>query len=437
MIRLYKVEFAKRFKTVLMFFAAVGGMVFISMMFFKTIAENMEMLDSFLSTGMMNNILGAFNINVAGMKSLVGFFSSYCTMWVMMVGGVFFAYFGAEMISKEERTGTIEYLALKPFSRTEVFVSKLMVLQSYIVLFFIGIYLVGALGLTIQKPYAAWSINKNVLTQPMIDLISEKGDQAVKDLVGDESLFNRFTTMMLMTSFSASDEELSAAGIDAKGLISALGSELDSPNQLFEQMLSDPQRYIALFKNYATADEFSNMTDDAFITNVKEEQQKYATLKSSFIGSSRLLRDYFSYAPEFFSEVILEKGFMNDLVLSIPETEALFTKLNWESFNQVLINMWVVVVSLGTLGLAFASASKFICENSQILLLIGALFYFANSIISLSPILSFLKWFTPFGYADTSGESLNLVNLAILIIIAMTIAASSLILYKKRDFVRQ
>jgi hypothetical protein len=74
MIRLYKVEFSKRFKTVLMFFAAVGGMVFISMMFFKTIAENMEMLDSFLSTGMMNNILGAFNINVAGMKSLVGFF---------------------------------------------------------------------------------------------------------------------------------------------------------------------------------------------------------------------------------------------------------------------------------------------------------------------------------------------------------------------------
>jgi hypothetical protein len=355
----------------------------------------------------------------------------------MMVGGIFFAYFGAEMISKEERTGTIEYLALKPFSRTEVFVSKLMVLQSYIVLFFIGIYLVGALGLMIQKPYAAWSINKAVLTQPMIDLINEKGDQAVKDLVGDESLFNRFTTMMLMTSFSASDEELSAAGIDAKGLISALGSELDSPDQLFEQMLSDPQRYIALFKNYATADEFSNMTDDVFITNVKEEQQKYATLKSSFIGSSRLLRDYFSYAPEFFSEVILEKGFMNDLVLNIPETEALFTKLNWESFNQVLINMWVVVVSLGTLGLAFASASKFICENSQILLLIGALFYFANSIISLSPILSFLKWFTPFGYADTSGESLNLVNLAILIIIAMTIAASSLILYKKRDFVRQ
>lgn len=175
MLRLYKVEFQKRIKTVLMFFAAIGGMVFISMMFFRTIAENMEMLDSFLSTGMMNNILGAFNINVSGMKTLVGFFSTYCTMWVMMVGGVFFAYFGAEMISKEERTGTIEFLALKPFSRSEIYLSKWMVLQGYIALFFIGIYLVGALSLNIQKPYASWSLNLTALNQKTIEEISTRG----------------------------------------------------------------------------------------------------------------------------------------------------------------------------------------------------------------------------------------------------------------------
>ncbi|GAB6106496.1 ABC transporter permease subunit [Fusibacter bizertensis] len=437
MFRLYKVEFVKRIKTVLMFFAAIGGMVFVSMMFFKTIAENMEMLDSFLSTGMMNNILGAFNINVSGMKSLVGFFSTYCTMWVMMVGGVFFAYFGAEMISKEERTGTIEFLALKPFSRVEVFISKCLVLQSYIVLFFIGIYLVGALSLTLQKPYASWSVNENALNQSMIEAIQAKGDVAVSDLIGDEDLFKRFTTTMLMTSFTASDADLSKAGIDAKGLIDALGDEIDNPEQMFEHMLNDPSKYMEVFKTYATSDEFKNMTAEQFISNVKEEQKNYASLRADFVGSTHILRDYFSYSPAFFSEVILQKGMMSDLILGVPEAKALFTQLNWTGFNQVLINMWIVVAVLGTLGLSMSSASKLICTNSQIVLLVGIVFYFANSIISLSPVLGFLKWFTPFGYADTSGDSLNWINLLILMVISFIIASISLRYYKRRDFIRQ
>lgn len=437
MLRLYKVEFLKRIKTVLMFFSAIGGMVFISMMFFRTIAENMDMLDSFLSTGMMNNILGAFNINVSGMKTLVGFFSTYCTMWVMMVGGVFFAYFGAEMMSKEERTGTIEFLALKPFSRSEIYLSKWMVLQSYIALFFIGIYLVGALSLNTQKPYASWSVDLTALNQKTIEEISTRGDDAVGSLVGDEDLFKRFTSNMLMASFTSSDAELTAAGIDAKGLIEALGDEINNPEQMFENMLGDPTKYLSIFKTFATSDDFKNMTSDQFISNVKGEQEKYAALSADFIGSSHILRDYFSYSPEFFCNVILEKGMMNDLISAVPSAEKIYTKLSWSGFNHVLINIWIVVAVLGTLGLAMSSASKIICANSQIVLLIGIIFYFANSIISLSPTMSILKWLTPFGYADTTGESLNLINLTLLSVISLLIALVSLYYYKKRDFVRQ
>lgn len=242
---------------------------------------------------------------------------------------------------------------------------------------------------------------------------------------------------MLMASFTSSDAELTAAGIDAKGLIEALGDEINNPEQMFENMLGDPTKYLSIFKTFATSDDFKNMTSDQFISNVKGEQEKYAALSADFIGSTHILRDYFSYSPEFFCDVILEKGMMNDLIIAVPIAQKVFTKLNWTGFNQVLINMWVVVAVLGTLGLAMSSASKRICANSQIVLLIGIIFYFANSIISLSPVMSILKWLTPFGYADTTGESLNLINLILLSGISLLIALVSLYYYKKRDFVRQ
>lgn len=50
-------------KAPMIFTLIVASMIFISMQFYKTIMENMILLDTFLSTDMMNGILGAYRID--------------------------------------------------------------------------------------------------------------------------------------------------------------------------------------------------------------------------------------------------------------------------------------------------------------------------------------------------------------------------------------
>ncbi|OJV65856.1 MAG: hypothetical protein BGO41_07920 [Clostridiales bacterium 38-18] len=434
MFTLVLFEIRKRIKPVFWMALAIVSMVAISMQFYPTITENMALLDGFLSTGMMDQVLGAFNVEVAAMKSLVGFFNTYCTMWVMMVGGVFFAYVGADLLSKEERLGTIDYLALKPYSRVKIYLSKWLSLQALILTFFIVITGVGWGSLKLQESRAPWVVDENALTEERIEQVVKQGDSISANIVIDEAIFSAYTNEMLLKSVTEQQESVDTAGIDAKGLIDAFGDQMQDPEALFDAMLSDPDQYLALFKNFVTDDALSQLDRASFIEAVHEEQDKYENLSQDFITTDHILRDYFKTNPEFFLNLVIEQNLTKDLFNAVPEMKKVIMQFNALALLRALFNMYMVTVVLGTLGMFMGGALKNNAAAPQQALGLTLIFYFMNSILGYEVNLSWIKWLTPFGYAETSGDEINLARLMLLFFVAMLFFIVGGIRYKKRDF---
>ncbi len=434
MFTLVLFEIRKRIKPVFWMALAIVSMVAISMQFYPTITENMALLDGFLSTGMMDQVLGAFNVEVAAMKSLVGFFNTYCTMWVMMVGGVFFAYVGADLLSKEERLGTIDYLALKPYSRVKIYLSKWLSLQALILTFFIVITGVGWGSLKLQESRAPWVVDENALTEERIEQVVKQGDSISANIVIDEAIFSAYTNEMLLKSVTEQQESVDTAGIDAKGLIDAFGDQMQDPEALFDAMLSDPDQYLALFKNFVTDDALSQLDRASFIEAVHEEQDKYENLSQDFITTDHILRDYFKTNPGFFLNLVIEQNLTKDLFNAVPEMKKVIMQFNALALLRALFNMYMVNVVLGTLGMFMGGALKNNAAAPQQALGLTLIFYFMNSILGYEVNLSWIKWLTPFGYAETSGDEINLARLMLLFFVAMLFFIVGGIRYKKRDF---
>ncbi len=434
MITLIRFEIRKRIKPVSWMALAIVTMVAISMQFYPTITENMAVLDGFLSTGMMDQILGAFNVEVAAMKSLVGFFNTYCTMWVMMIGGVFFAYVGADMLSKEERLGTIDYLALKPYSRTKIYLSKWLSLQVLVCTFFFIITVVGWGSLKLQEKHAPWVIDANALTEARVDQIALKADLMTNKLVIDETVFNAYTNDMLLQSMTQQQAEVDTVGIDAKGLIDTFGDQMQDPEALFDAMLADPDQYLALFKNFVSDEALSQMSREAFVDAVHEEQEKYRKLSTDFLTTDHIFRDYFKTNPKFFLNLIIEQNLTADLIKAVPDANKIFMQFNGLALLRALFNMYIVTVALGTLGMFIGGILKNNAAAPQFALGLSLIFYFMNSILGYEVNLSWIKWLTPFGYAETSGDALNLSRLIVLFAISLFFLLTGGIRYKKRDF---
>jgi len=435
MFTFVKNEWLRRYKAPMIFTLIVASMIFISMQFYKTIMENMILLDTFLSTDMMNGILGAFGVDVAAMKSVVGFFSSYSTMWVMMAGGIYFAYFGAEMIAREERLNTISYLAIKPMSRRALFLSKWLALQGIILAFFMGISLVGVLSVGMQSRYAPWTINAEALTEERVNRIAENGEALSPYLKVDEALFDAFTMEMLFGQFTGNEAEIEAAGIDAQGLIASIGDELQNPEVLFDNMLQNPEKYLETFKRYLGDSEALKLDEATFAEAVKEEQAKYRDMKADFLTGKNAIGHYFSYAPEFFLEEMITSNQIPLMIEMHPELSEVVQRVNWRSFAYVIFNMWGVVSALGTFGLCIAAVTIRAQLSGQIAMLISLIFYFMNTILEMVVSLKLLKWLTPFSYADTSGSNPNLINIMILLIVMMGISAIGALRYKNRNII--
>jgi ABC-2 type transport system permease protein len=68
----------------------------------------------------------ALGVDAQTWSSIIGFYSTYYGIYIILLIGIFTTSTGATIISKEEKEGTSEFLMTKPISRKTIFVTKMM-----------------------------------------------------------------------------------------------------------------------------------------------------------------------------------------------------------------------------------------------------------------------------------------------------------------------
>lgn len=109
----------------------------------KDIVTLMEKLPAELSKAM--------GMDANTWTNILGFYSTYYGIYIILLVGIFCMSTGASIVSKEERDRTAEFLLTKPLSRKQIFKEKMMALMTLTAIIFliqtvIAVILVAALG---------------------------------------------------------------------------------------------------------------------------------------------------------------------------------------------------------------------------------------------------------------------------------------------------
>ncbi len=149
MATIFKHEIKVYIKTLLIWFACVGGMGFACILLFSNLKESMGgMAESFASMGAFADAFGMSQLSIA---TLEGFYSTEVGTIHALGGAMFAAIICTSILSKEEDAHTSEYLFSMPISRNEVVTAKLLAAITHIVvlniacvlLYYVGIIVLG------------------------------------------------------------------------------------------------------------------------------------------------------------------------------------------------------------------------------------------------------------------------------------------------------
>lgn len=428
-------EIKKSYKPFAIITASIGAMVFLSMMFYTTMAENMSELQGFLSSGFMMSILGAFGIDPAAMKSVLGFYTVYSSMFVLLVGGTFFAFYSAGLIWTEEDKGTMEYTAACPLGRLDIFLGKYIVLMIFSVAFIVVLSLMSIIGIETQTSDSPYQVYESNISDELKTDIRRNSEKISEIVELNEDDFSRFTMGVLMDRYTSSKEEIEAEGIDAQRIMNVLSDELNDPEALFEKMANEPEKYMDLLG-------LKDISADDFKSAIGEEAGNYSALKELFLHGDDVYKQLFDMDGGFFIGKWIEQGKVDEIdnVLGGRLTsEKAIAKYLVKDFIMIQLNMLALIVMLGTIafGISGFLGKKYSAPTISLGYVLVS--YFANSFIEFTPFADKLKYITPFGYISVDinevyGNS-NLMTIAIGLMLTYTLLILGYRRFKTRDLV--
>lgn len=145
-----KKEIYSNFKSFLIWISIIIAMFIIVFAVYPSMTKDAELMNQMLSA-FPKEMLEHFNMDVIGIGTVFGWVATEGFMMLTLVGGVYFAMMGSNILLKEENDGTIEFLYSKPITRKKIVASKFITGFIYILLFNLCISIVILFGLIFSK----------------------------------------------------------------------------------------------------------------------------------------------------------------------------------------------------------------------------------------------------------------------------------------------
>lgn len=147
-------ELRQAAKSFVIWMLSMSAFIVICVFMFPEIEQEMgSASEMFASMGAFSD---AFGLNELDMGSLIGFYSVECGS-ILGIGGSFFAALtAANILSKEEKDHTAEFLLAHPVSRIRIVTEKLLAIVSLILLLNLIVYLVSIASMGIIGEEIPW-----------------------------------------------------------------------------------------------------------------------------------------------------------------------------------------------------------------------------------------------------------------------------------------
>lgn len=124
---MFKREFKINFKSLLIWTLVLGGVYALVYLLYPSIINDKTAsgLQEILNT-MPKEFISAFNMDLMGMDSAYGWFLTEGYVFLLLLGGLYSALLGSNILLKEDNDKTIEFLLSKPVRRRTIITSKVL-----------------------------------------------------------------------------------------------------------------------------------------------------------------------------------------------------------------------------------------------------------------------------------------------------------------------
>lgn len=150
---LFSKELKRNRKTLFIWMVISSLFTIVVTAFYPTISSMGEGLNMIMAT-LPPQITKAMGMDISTWSNIMGFYSTYYKVYIIILISIFTTYTATQIISKEERESTSEFLLTKPISRRSVFTTKILALASLSMIIFLVQVLIASVGVILfsQKP---------------------------------------------------------------------------------------------------------------------------------------------------------------------------------------------------------------------------------------------------------------------------------------------
>ena len=149
MMNVFKREIKAGIKNFLVWTISVSAFISVCVFMFPQMEGKMDSVsDIFASMGAFSS---AFGMDRLGLGSLIGFYSVECGTIMALGATLYAAMVGSQMVGKEEKGRTTEFLFSMPIKREKVMVEKYLALTIQMVAFHIICFGVSLLSIILIK----------------------------------------------------------------------------------------------------------------------------------------------------------------------------------------------------------------------------------------------------------------------------------------------
>ncbi len=136
--------------------------------------ETVESLDEMMKV-FPPELLKSFNMDITSINTAYGWLKSEGFMFVLLITGIYSSFLGMNIVLKEEKEKTIEYLSFLPIKRCGILTKKIIVSITYIIGIVVLLGLVNYIALTISgdfnhKEYILLSLSPLVSIIPLFSI---------------------------------------------------------------------------------------------------------------------------------------------------------------------------------------------------------------------------------------------------------------------------
>lgn len=338
----------------------LGGLVVLGLAFYPAIADSIDAVSVIFENPLMGTMLSAFGADPSALGTLDGFYQTYASIYVTLLGCVYAVLSGVARLGRERERGTLDYLLTRPIRRRTVFAIKLLVLVFHIVLLNGVVYLTSIValeGFGSAAPKQVYPVPRIVAT--IEDRLKQNPTVAKAFVSPSPDLFSQIliegahNQAMHLGSTRRGMQNLNGMEIDAETIDNLLSQLSDvGPEALLTAVENDPDRYRAFFGE-------TDLTVEEIRLGVMERRQELEKMHEAFRSDPSTFHEFFRIAPKTILSASISEGTFADTMdaLGLPRRwrDRVYATYSTNQIGQRVLFSSLAMVVFGSLGMFLAT----------------------------------------------------------------------------------